>query len=94
MRRGGTAGGQGSGFRLAGAPRRRARNGESRLGERGEVIFEFYLVGRYVKVSAMHAPTLTEVSFVCDPSRGEAELKAVALRKLRYVLERKARGGQ
>jgi len=86
MRRGGTAGGLGGAFRVAGQGRRR-KGGH----DRGEVIFEFYPVGRYVKVSAMHPATLTEVCVVGDPRRGEAELKALALSKLRYVLGRNNR---
>jgi len=52
------------------------------------VIIEFKPCGHFVKVSAMDPGTLTEVSIVGDPSRGEAELKRAAVRKLRYVLER------
>lgn len=62
-------------------------------GEDGEdVIIEFVPQGRYVKVSAMHAPSLTEVSIVGDPARGEDELRRTVLQKLRYVLARKAGG--
>jgi hypothetical protein len=55
------------------------------------VIIEFVPQGRFVKVSAMHPPTLTEVSIVGDAARGEAALKRAALQKLRYVLARKRR---
>ena len=37
----------------------------------------------------MDAATLTEISIVGDPSAGEAELTRIALRKLKYVLEKK-----
>lgn len=61
-----------------------------------DVIIEFHQVGDYVKVSAMDAATLTEVSIVGDPSAGEAELTRVALRKLKYVLDKqdKPAGGR
>ncbi len=61
-----------------------------------DVIIEFHQVGDYVKVSAMDATTLTEVSIVGDPSAGEAELTRVALRKLKYVLDKqdKPAGGR
>ena len=36
----------------------------------------------------MDAATLTEISIVGDPSAGEAELTRIALRKLKYVLEK------
>ena len=58
------------------------------MAKRGEVIIEFYRVGAFVKVSAIDMVTLTEVSIVGDPARGEEALKRVALQKLEYVLER------
>ncbi|MFC3226619.1 DUF6898 family protein [Marinibaculum pumilum] len=57
----------------------------------GEVLFEFWPAGRYVKVSAMHSATLTEISIVGDASRSQAELEETALQKLRYVLGRAQR---
>ena len=54
-----------------------------------EALIEFHRVGAYVKVSAVDPDTLTEVSIVGDPSAGEAALKAAAVRKLVYVLERR-----
>ena len=53
-----------------------------------DVIFEFYQVGAYVKVSAVDPVSLTEVAIVGDPSRGETALKQAALAKLTYVMNR------
>jgi hypothetical protein len=62
------------------------------MAERGEVIIEFYQVGAFVKVSAVDAATLTEVSIVGPPGAGEEALKRAALRKLDYVLGRRGGG--
>lgn len=52
------------------------------------VYFEIRRVGSYLKVSAIDSLTGTEVSVV-GPARGsDAQLKATALKKLRYVLEK------
>ncbi len=56
----------------------------------GEVIFEFRRVGNVVKVSAIDPLSNTEVSIVGAPQAGERVLKAVALRKLEFVLARRA----
>ena len=56
------------------------------------VIFEMVASGRYVKVSAVDTQTGVEVSIVGDPRRGERGLRQAALRKLRYVMKRKAGG--
>ena len=61
------------------------------IADRGDVIFEFYQVGAYVKVSAMDPASLTEVSVVGDPRAGERVLKQTALRKLAYVLKQAKR---
>ncbi len=55
------------------------------------VIIECIPVGKYVKVSAIDPKTRVEVSIVGDPKQGEAVLKRTAVRKLRYVLHKKAR---
>ncbi len=52
------------------------------------VIIEFSQVGAYVKVSAFHEPTMTEVSIVGDPRETEEKLKQTVLNKLRYVLNK------
>ena len=56
-----------------------------------EVILEFHQVGNFVKVSAVDPQTLTEVSIVGDPAASEASLRRAAIKKLDFVLERKAR---
>jgi hypothetical protein len=55
-----------------------------------DVIFEFFRVGNSVKVSAVDTETLTEVSVVGPASASEATLRNNALRKLEFVLARKA----
>jgi hypothetical protein len=55
-----------------------------------DIIFEFYQVGAYVKVSAVDPVSLTEISIVGDPAVGEETLKRTAARKLEYVLARNA----
>lgn len=54
-----------------------------------EALIEFHRVGAYVKVSAVDPDTLIEVAIVGDPAAGEAALKAAAVQKLAYVLERR-----
>ena len=53
------------------------------------VIIEFIRVGAYVKVSAIDPLSTVEVSIVGNPASGEAMLKRTAIRKLKYVLEKK-----
>lgn len=89
MRRGGTADGVGNRARRAAGSAPPAKQG--RRSDIGEVLFEFWPAGRYVKVSAMHPRTLTEVSIVGDATRSQAELEDLALKKLRYVLGRRPR---
>ena len=52
----------------------------------GRVYFEFHQVGDYVRVAAIDPITNTEVHIVGDPSAGDAALKRIAIRKLRYVI--------
>ena len=61
------------------------------MAEKGGIIIEFYPVGAYVKVSAIDPGSLTEVSIVGDPSRGEEALIRAVVDKLDYVLERRDR---
>ena len=55
-----------------------------------EVIFEFFPVGNFVKVTAMDIKTLTEISIQGPKSAGEKLLKENALKRLEYVLKKKA----
>lgn len=59
-----------------------------------EIIFEFTNMGRFVKVTAMDSDSLTEVTIVGDPIRGEDALRNTARRKLEYVIERDRQGRQ
>ena len=50
-----------------------------------EVLLEFRRVGEFVKVTAIDAATLREVSIVGSPRASEAELTRLVLRKLDFV---------
>jgi len=56
----------------------------------GEVLFEFRRVGALVKVTAFHVPSMTEISISGPASAGETMLRTQALRRLEYVLAKKA----
>jgi hypothetical protein len=62
------------------------------------ILIEFHRVGNAVKVTAVDPQSLLEASIVGDPAMGEAALSHAAIRKLRYVLDRRGRkqgeGGQ
>lgn len=55
------------------------------------LLIEFHHVGNAVKVTAVDPKTLVEATIVGDPAAGEAALTRAAVRKLRYVLERRSR---
>jgi|APSaa5957512535_1039671.scaffolds.fasta_scaffold572859_1 hypothetical protein len=66
-----------------------------RTGERqatGEVLLEFQQVGNAVRVTAMDPVTATEVAILGAPSAGRDILTRNAVRKLDYVLEKRAAG--
>ena len=54
-----------------------------------EIIIEFFPVGQIVKVSAMDAQSLTEISIQGPANAGEKTLQANALKRLEYVLRKK-----
>jgi hypothetical protein len=54
------------------------------------IITEMIVIGRYVKVTAVDTRTGTEASIVGDPRRGNEALKQAAVRKLEYVMRKKA----
>jgi hypothetical protein len=63
----------------------------------GEVLLEFRQVGNAVRVTAMDLVTATEVTIVGAPSAGRDILTRNAVRKLYYVLAKRAgdtRGGK
>lgn len=57
-----------------------------------EVLFEFVRVGNAIKVTAIDAATGIEASIVGAVGMGEAMLKRNALRRLDYVLRKRAEG--
>ena len=52
------------------------------------IIIEFAPLGNVVKVSAICEDTGREVSIVGDRNAGKAELEALAVRKLKYVMSK------
>lgn len=54
------------------------------------IIIEFVPVGNFVKVCAVCEETGREVSIVGDPKASKAELEALAVRKLNYVMSKEA----
>ncbi len=57
--------------------------------ENREVIFEFHPLGHYTKVTAMDTKSLTEISIQGPSNTPENILKNNALKRLKYVLEKK-----
>ena len=68
-------------------------NGNNKSLNAADVLFEFRRVGNMVKVTAFHVPTLTEVSVAGAANAGETALKLLGLRRLQYVLAKRAAGG-
>jgi uncharacterized protein DUF6898 len=58
------------------------------------VIIEMIAIGRYVKVTAVDVESGREVSIVGDPRRSEKALRDTALRKLKYVMNKRETGSQ
>lgn len=54
-----------------------------------EVIIEFFPLGNFMKVSAMDAQTLTEISIQGPVNAPQETLKRNALKRLEYVLRKK-----
>lgn len=54
-----------------------------------EVLFEFSRVGNFMRVTAVHVPTNTEVVIAGPVNAPQAALQTTALQKLRYVLAKK-----
>ncbi len=54
-----------------------------------EVLIEFHQIGNSVKVTAVDAATLVEVSIVGAANAGQELLKRMAVRKLDYVIEKR-----
>jgi len=60
------------------------------LPDDSEVLLEFHRLGNAVKVTAVDPRSLAEATIVGDPALGERALGQAAIRKLRYVLQRRA----
>ena len=59
----------------------------------GEYIVEFFARGRSIKVTAIDPQTMKEVSVVGARGATKQQLAELAIRKLRYVLQ-KENGGE
>lgn len=53
-----------------------------------EVIIEFHPIGHFVKVSAIDAQSLTEISIQGPANAPQETLKRNALKRLEYVLKK------
>lgn len=51
-----------------------------------DVLIEYHVEGNFVRVSAMDAATLTEVTIIGDRRAGRETLKRTVMAKLDYVL--------
>ena len=54
-----------------------------------EVIFEFFPIGPYMKVTAMDVASLTEVSISGPKGTPEALLQSNAMKRLAFVMRKK-----
>jgi hypothetical protein len=54
-----------------------------------EIIFEFFTLGAYVKVTAMDVATLTEAAIQGPRATPEPILRQNAMKKLEYVMRKK-----
>ena len=59
------------------------------LPDKGEILLEFVVQGNVVKATAIHAATGAEASIVGPANAGRDVLSQAAIRKLKYVLEKK-----
>jgi hypothetical protein len=57
--------------------------------DNGEILLEFVAQGNVVKATAIHAATGVEACIVGPANAGRDVLGQAALRKLKYVLEKK-----
>jgi hypothetical protein len=65
-----------------------------RLAQGGREIFiEIVIVGAYAKVAAIDSATGTEVSITGPANADRSTLEAAAIRKLRFVLNKKRANG-
>ncbi|WP_293331900.1 serine hydroxymethyltransferase [Parvibaculum sp.] len=71
-----------------------SHEGQGADGESREVIFEYIPIGSSVKVTAVDVSTGLEVSVVGPSIAARSELERVALRKLRYMLDKQKDAGR
>lgn len=57
---------------------------------KGEILLEFVVQGNAVKATAIHAATGVEAAIVGPANAGRDVLGQAAVRKLKYVMEKKA----
>ena len=62
------------------------------MAQPGEVILEYTPMGRVMRVCAIDAASGTEVVIQGPVDAGEDQLKAIALAKLSYVMNKQNRG--
>jgi len=55
----------------------------------GEILLEFVVQGNFVKATAIHAASGVEASIVGPANAGREVLGQAAVRKLKYVMEKK-----
>ncbi len=56
---------------------------------KGEILLEFVVQGNVVKATAIHAATGSEACIVGPANAGRDVLAQAAVRKLKYVMEKK-----
>ncbi|WP_421865838.1 DUF6898 family protein [Parvibaculum sp.] len=71
-----------------------SHGGQGADGESREVIFEYIPIGSSVKVTAVDVSTGLEVSVVGPSVAARSELERVAIRKLRYMLDKQKGAGR
>jgi hypothetical protein len=59
------------------------------LPDQGEILIEFVVLGNAIKATAIHSATGVEASIVGPANAARAALAQGAVRKLKYVLEKK-----
>jgi hypothetical protein len=65
--------------------------GKTVSGDNSEIYVEFVVHGNTVKATAIDAATGAEASIVGPATAGRAALTQAALRKLKFVMEKKAK---
>jgi len=55
-----------------------------------DIILEYYVRGKTVRISAMDPVTLTEVSVIAPYNLSREQMAQLAMRKLNYVLKKRS----